>query len=192
MPNGDWGITPLSPGRSGFGAQSRIWAPRSELVDARPLPDADAHGYVITARVPLREFELTLVSLHARAVPLSVPNIEALLARLEPLLIEPFVIAGDFNSCRKAQETWPEGGHLDFFERVEDQYGVLNCYWRQHGKERRTYWPGCREEGVPYQDDHFFVSKDLESALGPCEILRYEPYRGISDHTPLMLELEVM
>jgi len=56
-----------------------------------------------------------------------------LLARLSDWMSgESFLLAGDFNSCRLADKRWPEWHHLELFERIEADFGILNCYWHLH------------------------------------------------------------
>ena len=82
----------------------------------------------------------------------------------------PFILGGDFNSCRgTAEQTWPGMGHREFFERVEADFGVYNCYWQKHRTEPRTHWPQCQDGGIDYQDDHIFVSADLGDRVGDCK-----------------------
>lgn len=102
-----------------------------------------------------------------------------------------FILAGDFNSCRLAEKIWPGYGHLEFFEGAESSYGMANCFWNEHHREQRTYWKDCKDEGQPFQDDHIFVSSDLQERVRGCSVLDYEPFRGISDHTPMILEIDL-
>lgn len=118
-----------------------------------------------------------------------VPHLDAIFQQLaEAMPTESMVVAGDFNSCRLADKVWPGYGHLDFFERVEES-GFVNCHWHLHKAEARTLWG--RGNGHPFQDDHIFISKDLEPALRSCQVLGYEPLRGFSDHAPIEAELDL-
>jgi endonuclease/exonuclease/phosphatase family metal-dependent hydrolase len=122
----------------------------------------------------------------------AVANIEALLERVKDRIAEPpFILAGDFNSCRLAENSWPGYPHKEFWERVEADYGMFNCMWRLNEEERRTYWRNCEDAGTPFQDDHILVSADLGGAVSSCEVHDYEPFRGISDHAPIFAELGV-
>jgi endonuclease/exonuclease/phosphatase family metal-dependent hydrolase len=172
---------------------SLIWSPRLELLEPHRLQDVGDRGYVALARVAAGDPGIALISFHARTTgPGAVANIEALFDRLGDVFSRgSFVLGGDFNSCRLAEETWPGCRHREFFERVEEDYGMHNCYWREYGEERRTYWQDCEDAGTPFQDDHIFVSADLGGAMRSCEVLDYEPFRGISDHAPVVTELDL-
>jgi endonuclease/exonuclease/phosphatase (EEP) superfamily protein YafD len=172
---------------------SLIWSPRLPLVEPARLQGIGEHGYIATGRVASGDREIALVSFHARTGgPGSIAHVEALLDRLGDWISRrSFILAGDFNSCRLANEAWPGYRHLEFFKRVEADYGMFNCYWQKHGEERRTYWKDCQGAGNPFQDDHIFVSSDLGPAVRSCEVLDYEQFRGISDHAPIMAELDL-
>jgi endonuclease/exonuclease/phosphatase family metal-dependent hydrolase len=134
---------------------------------------------------------ITLISLHASPQGSSVAHIEELLDRLSAALAASFILAGDFNSCRLAEQVWPGYRHLEFFDCAETRYGMVNCFWREHSREQRTYWPGCRDAGKPFQADHIFVSTDLQERVRSCTVLDYEAFRGISDHTPIILVIDL-
>jgi len=197
MPPPSMGVEPAVAEGTGGRVAARLWTPSYELIEPTTLEEAGEHGYVMSAQVALAEQALTLISLHARTQETTsargvVDHIEALLTRLGPVLAKrPFILAGDFNSARRAHDLWPDHGHLDFFESVEADYEMHNCFWRKHGYEERTYWANCRDGGTPLQDDHIFVSADLADRVKACEVLDYRPYRGLSDHTPIWAELDL-
>jgi hypothetical protein len=188
------GNTPSAGGlASDVRADSLIWAPGLELLGGERLEGVREHGYATTARVAVNDRELALISLHAETkLPGAITHVEALLDRLDPWIGRgSFILAGDFNSCRLAHKSWPRHRHLEFFERAEADYRMFDCYWRLHGEERRTFWWRCQDKGTPFQNDHIFTSADLGDAVTSCEVLDYEPFRGISDHAPIVAELDL-
>lgn len=128
---------------------SRIWAPELELSELRVLDGVREHGWVSCATVGTDLGPIKLVSLHARTQGSAIAHVEALLGELERELAGSFVLAGDFNTARLAEEIWPGYRHLEFFETAEERYGLFNCFWLTHGIERRTYFPKCEESGSP-------------------------------------------
>ncbi len=100
-----------------------------------------------------------------------------------------FILAGDFNSCRRAEQIWPGRRHLEFFEGAEGRYGMVNCCWKEHNRGERAHGKDCRDEGEPFQHDHIFVSAGLQEQVRSCSVLDYEAFRGVSDHTPMVLDI---
>jgi endonuclease/exonuclease/phosphatase family metal-dependent hydrolase len=44
---------------------------------------------------------------------------------------------------------------------------------------------------APFQDDHIFVSANLQQRVHSCSVLDYEPFGGVSDHAPMVLEIDL-
>jgi len=175
---------------SGIGA--RIWTPHDGAL-SRPsmLDGVGDHGWAATAQVHRERGSVDLISLHAKTQGSAIAHVEALLGRLSEFMGGSFILAGDLNSCRLAERVWPGYRHLEFFESAESSYGMVNCFWEEHQREERTYWKGCEDAGQPFQDDHIFVSVDLRERVRSCTVLDYEPFRGISDHAPMALEIDL-
>jgi exonuclease III len=173
------------------GIQARIWTPSGALLEPSTLEDVRSHGWVAMGQASSSVGPITLISLHARTQGSAVAHIEELLDRLSGALGSSFILAGDFNSCRLADQVWPGYRHLEFFDGAETRYGMVNCFWRENNREQRTYWPGCRDAGKPFQADHIFVSADLQDRVRSCAVLDYEAFRGISDHTPMVLVIDL-
>jgi hypothetical protein len=121
------GLTSESP------VGSLIWSPHLALIEPQRLGGIGEQGYVATARIAVGDREVALISFHARTQgPGVVANIEALFDRLGEWIGQgSFILAGDFNSCRLAEQVWPGWRHLEFFEQVEAGYGMFNCYWQK-------------------------------------------------------------
>lgn len=173
------------------GIDARIWSASGAITEAASLEGVREHGWLASGRIFTAAGPITFLSLHARAQGSVVTHIEALLEGAAGQLDGSFVLAGDFNSCRLAEQTWPGYRHLEFFEGAEERYGMVNCFWREHGREQRTYWKGCSDGGQPFQDDHIFVSIDLAETIRRCEVLDYEAFRGTSDHAPMALQCDL-
>ncbi len=173
-----------------LGTEARIWAPQRALSEPLTLTGVREHGWVATASASSSAGPIKLISLHARTQGSAVAHIEMLLGRLSKATAASFILAGDFNSCRLAEQVWPGYRHLESFERAEDRYGMVNCFWKEHNREERTYWKACQDEGEPFQDDHIFVSANLQERVQSCGVLDYQAFRGVSDHAPMVLEID--
>ncbi len=44
---------------------------------------------------------------------------------------------------------------------------------------------------LPWQDDYFFISKQLESGLKSCKVIDNDKVRKFSDHNPVVLALSI-
>jgi len=174
------------------GIGARIWTPDDATLSRPSTLDAVGdHGWVATAQVHRPVGSIDLISLHAKTEGSAIAHVEALLGRLSESMGGSFILAGDFNSCRLAERVWPGYRHLEFFEGAESRYGMVNCFWEEHQREERTYWKGCKDVGHPFQDDHIFVSVDLQERVRSCRVLDYAAFRDVSDHAPMALEINL-
>jgi Endonuclease/Exonuclease/phosphatase family len=123
---------------------SLVYSP-DPIDEPRVLEELSDHGRVAMGQINVGERTIALVSLHAWTEPATVPHLEAIFARLAETLDCPCIVAGDFNSCRLADEVWPGYGHLEFFERIEDDF--VNCHW--HLIRPRLGPSGAERTGIP-------------------------------------------
>jgi len=99
-----------------------------------------------------------------------------------------FIVGGDLNTARLAEKVWPRHGHVPFFERIANSI-FFDCHQNLHGKEEQTFF---RDNSIyPFQDDHLFVSHDLADRVKSCYALNNEAVRSLSDHIPLVTEIDV-
>lgn len=98
-----------------------------------------------------------------------------------------FIVGGDLNAARLAEKVWPGYGHGPFFDKLAHSV-FFDCHQHLHGREEQTFF---RKGSIhPFQDDHLFVSHDLEQCVRSCYVLDNEVVRGLSDHAPLVAEIE--
>lgn len=95
---------------------------------------------------------------------------------------------GDFNTCRAYLD---EAGAIDatahFMDRIE-AIGFCDL-WRQRYPDRRVFsWYSTRGNG--FRIDHAFLSARLAARAGPIRYSHRERKAGLSDHSPLIVELE--
>ena len=119
-----------------------------------------------------------------------VPYWEALIAALaaEPLQAEALAI-GDFNTCRAYVD---EPGAIDICAHYMDAVEAIGfCdLWRRRYPEIREFsWYSTRGNG--FRIDHAFLSPALAGRAGPIRCSHEDRCVGLSDHAPLVLDLEV-
>ena len=118
-----------------------------------------------------------------------IPYWEALIAALSSESGGPALAIGDFNTCRPYLD---EAGAIDpvahYMDRVE-QIGFGDL-WRHNYPAGREYsWYSTRGNG--FRIDHAFLSQCLAARAGPIRYSHAERLAGLSDHSPLILELEI-
>ena len=92
---------------------------------------------------------------------------------------QQFLIAGDWNTCRK----YPGGP--EFFARAESR-GWIEC----HGKLERQSFFG---KGVgTYQLDHAFVDASTARAGVKCQVHVNDTVRELSDHAPIVVDVAIV
>ncbi len=100
----------------------------------------------------------------------------------------PVLLGGDFNSARRFDEVYGGKKHRGFFAAMEAG-GLHDVHFGIHGRETQSFWGHQTKE--QYQDDHFFLSKTWIPRATSCEVVDNEFVRRLSDHGPVVLELDV-
>ena len=149
-------------------------------LDFRPIPSTLFGSYV--AAVALSAPAVCVFSVHVG--PESWKNQEA----LEPWLVrqvhaEPSVVGDDMNTSRAYSAK-----HAAFFDRLVAS-GVHDCHWSRQGRETPSFW-GRQSTAATYQDDHFFASQSLAEAVTDCWVDDNPLTRILSDHGPVVLEIQ--
>ena len=116
-----------------------------------------------------------------------VPYWEALIARLMERTAEPVLAIGDFNTCRAYVD---EPGKIDktayFMDRI-DAIGFCDLWRRRYPDGREFSWYSTRGNG--FRIDHAFLSPGLAARAEPVRYSHEERLGGLSDHSPLIIEL---
>jgi exodeoxyribonuclease-3 len=130
-----------------------------------------------------------------RLVGVYMPNLIAKLPYWETLIATlgetdgHALAVGDFNTCRPYLD---EAGAIDRTAHYMDRIAEIGfCdLWRHRNPERREYsWFSTRGNG--FRIDHAFLSDALVARTGTIRYSHGERLAGISDHSPLILELGV-
>ena len=174
--------TPLAPppGRSGVLIAARCaFGDRGEVDGGLPEP------YRIVA-VEFPAFRL--VGIYMPNLLAKVPYWETLIATLSKTGGHALAV-GDFNTCRPYLD---EAGAIDRTAHYMDKMAEIGFYdlWRRRNPEVREHsWFSTRGNG--FRIDHAFLSDALAVHTGTICYSHEERLAGISDHSPLILELGV-
>jgi exonuclease III len=174
--------TPLPPpGKSGvLVAARRRFRTHATLSDALPEPYRLVHVEI---------GKLSLCGVYMPNLLAKVPYWEAVVASLATKIDGHALAIGDFNTCRayvdEAGAIDPSAPYLDAVAAV----GLCDL-WRQRYPEGREYsWYSTRGNG--FRIDHAFLSPALSARAGAIRYAHEDRRNGLSDHAPLILDLEV-
>ena len=168
------------------GGNGVLIAARQPFDDGGPLDGAGAEPCRIVRAFfgPLRLYGVYMPNLLKK-----VPYWEGLVAALaaEPLMAEAVAI-GDFNTCRAYVD---EPAAIDpcahFLDAVE-AVGFCDLWRRRYPNGREFSWYSTRGNG--FRIDHAFLSSALANRAGAIRYSHDERLSGLSDHSPLILDLE--
>ncbi|HEX3415241.1 MAG TPA: endonuclease/exonuclease/phosphatase family protein [Stellaceae bacterium] len=127
-----------------------------------------------------------LVGIYMPNLLAKVPYWEALIATLNEIGGDALAV-GDFNTCRPYID---EAGAIDRTAHYMDKMAEIGfCdLWRRRNPELREFsWFSTRGNG--FRIDHAFLSDALAARTGTIRYSHEERLAGISDHSPLILEL---
>jgi exodeoxyribonuclease-3 len=116
-----------------------------------------------------------------------IPYWDALIAALSSPSANRALAIGDFNTCRAYLD---EAGAMDATAHYMDaiEHIGFRDLWRHRYPDRREYsWFSTRNNG--FRIDHAFLSQELAACAGSVHYSHEERITGLSDHSPLILEL---
>jgi exonuclease III len=171
-------------------------------------PPPGRNGVLIASRLPFREHGelaagllepyrivgvelagLILFGVYMPNLLAKVPYWEALIARLAVEAQAAALAIGDFNTCRAYVD---EAGAIDatahFLDKVE-AIGFCDLWRRRYPGGREFSWYSTRGNG--FRIDHAFLSPGVAGRAGAIRYSHDERLAGLSDHSPLILDLEV-
>jgi exodeoxyribonuclease III len=170
------------------------------------LPPPGRNGVLVAARCAFREYgavgaglpepyrmvsvdfeTFRLIGVYMPNLLTKVPYWEALIAALSLQSPSRALAIGDFNTCRAYVD---EAGAIDATAHYMDAIEQIGFHdlWRHRYPERREYsWFSTRNNG--FRIDHAFLSRELAACAGTVRYSHEERIAGLSDHSPLILEL---
>jgi endonuclease/exonuclease/phosphatase family metal-dependent hydrolase len=146
---------------------------------------------VVLATTMSDDFPLLIASIHAPIINGRVfPHLNNIFAEIESKEhAQSAVVGGDLNSARLCEKVWPGNGHGPFFERIDSGDTWIDCCRRFNVQEIQTFFRDtCLH---PFQDDHIFVSRNFSDCIRSCDVINNEITRSVSDHIPLIAELDL-
>ncbi|HEX3861997.1 MAG TPA: endonuclease/exonuclease/phosphatase family protein [Stellaceae bacterium] len=174
------GLTP-PPGRNGVLIAARCRFRECGAIDPR-VPEP-------YRMVGIELGRLRLCGVYMPNLKQKVPYWEALIAALALDLKRPALAIGDFNTCRAYID---EPGAIDATAHFMDKIEAIGfCdLWRRHYPEGRDFsWYSHRANG--FRIDHAFLSPMLAAAADAVRYSHGERLAGLSDHSPLIVDLRV-
>jgi exodeoxyribonuclease-3 len=206
----DADILVLSEYRGGPAAP-RLWAALHALGYRHAttlVPPRNRNGVLVAARCPFSErgavdmglaepYRMVSVDFAAfRLNGIYMPNLlakvpywEALIAALSSQSATHALAIGDFNTCRAYLD---EAGAIDATAHYMDAIERIGFrdLWRHRYPDGREYsWFSTRGNG--FRIDHAFLSHALAARAVAIHYSHQERVAGLSDHSPLILELAV-
>jgi exodeoxyribonuclease-3 len=172
-----------------------------------PIPPPGRNGVLIAARQAFRELGpvgsllpepyrmigieldgLRLCGVYMPNLLKKVPYWQALIAALAADAGGAALAIGDFNTCRAYVD---EPGAIDatayFLDHIE-AIGFCDLWRRRYPEGREYSWYSTRGNG--FRIDHAFLSPALALRAGPIHYSHEERLAGLSDHSPLILDIE--
>jgi len=146
---------------------------------------------VAAAQVEISSGEkVVVVSVHAPIIRNRVfPYLDQIFDEIESLVgNRAFVVGGDLNTARLAEEVWPDHGHGPFWKRLSNSI-FFDCHQKFHDVEQQTIFrPGGKH---PFQDDHLFTAQNIADSVESCDVLNNRTTRSLSDHIPVIAEINL-
>jgi exodeoxyribonuclease III len=131
--------------------------------------------------------KLSLCGVYMPNMLAKIPYWEAVVASLTAKADRHALAIGDFNTCRAYVD---EPGAIDrcayFMDRVAE-IGFCDLWRQRHPEGREFSWYSHRGNG--FRIDHAFLSPALARRAGPIRYSHDERLAGLSDHSPLILDL---
>jgi exonuclease III len=128
-----------------------------------------------------------LIGIYMPNLLAKIPYWEALIASLSSRSANRALAIGDFNTCRAYLD---EAGAIDATARYMDaikEIGFCDLWRHRHPDQREYSWFSTRSNG--FRIDHAFLSQDLAARAGTVHYSHGDRIAGLSDHSPLILEL---
>jgi len=145
--------------------------------------------YAVTADVRTPVGLLTVASVHVFPGKYLHADLHRLIVLLRELSVgRPVLVGGDFNASRRFDEVYGGRRHEVFFSAMASA-GLHDVHWAIHRQEVQSFWG--RQAQREYQLDHFFISSEWAHRVRSCNIVDDDIVRRLSDHAPMLLDLDV-
>jgi len=109
------------------------------------------------------------------------------------MITSPAVVMGDLNSNAIWDSDHPQELNHSALVSVLQQLGMVSSYHayfnEEHGSERRPTHYFRWQESSPFHIDYCFIPKDWANRLRAVEVGTFSEWKDVSDHRPLMVEI---
>ena len=158
-------------------------------VNVAPSVAVSPHTYTATTEIKTSAGPLTVVSVHVYPGKEQYTDLKRLVDLLGSAFMgQGVLVGGDFNAARRFDEVYGGKKYQTFFAAMKTA-GLHDVHWGIHGHEVQSFWGHQATEA--YQDDHFFIAKAWSTCIRSCNIIDNEIVRRVSDHGPVVLELDI-
>jgi len=108
---------------------------------------------------------------------------------------ERFIVGGDFNTGRSHPQSADWRDHSDFWRDIDGEWEFKEPLPFGRG-ERQSYWAHWANnqkptEGNSMQDDHILLDEVTFEAKPKCLVWDTKEVRGLSDHGPVVVDLDL-
>ena len=156
-------------------------------------------GAVTTAEIEIRpDFKIIVISLYGLMEIISnvtyvIPNLHRMFSDLTGILESKdtkhrIILGGDLNASLQIDQQQTGNSHQVFFNRLKE-FQLANCFDNYYQDFVQTHRHSRSDE--PWQNDYFFISKKLEKCLTSCSVVDTDEVRKLSDHNPVIIELDL-
>ena len=106
------------------------------------------------------------------------------------ILESPTIVLGDFNQSRKIK-----GDGWKSLVKLTNDLGLTSAYHehfkQEFGEESSPTYFHLGDELNPFHLDYCFLPKQWVQYITSVEVKPYDQYKGISDHVPLIVDLDL-
>jgi hypothetical protein len=163
-----------------------------------PVAVPGFEGWVAGGGVAVNGHRLHAFSVHVPQAPRTfVHSANALLDALAGLALDgPLVLAGDWNVAASRRAPGDPirftRGEAALLDRLERDFGLVSA-WQLLNPDRpldqTLRW--TRDPLLPFHCDGIFIPAAWAGALRRAEVLQGEPWRTLSDHNPVVVEVDL-
>jgi exonuclease III len=156
-----------------------------------------SRGLIVAEAQVSKDISVTVINIYGLIDPdgYATTTLHHMLSDLTPILHKErkkkfIVLGGDLNISKQWDERYKNKDplHRIVFDRLED-FGLVNCTELFYGGHIKTY--SHNRGDFPWQDDYFFVSSNLKERIKSCEVINFDKINELSDHFPIVLELDL-
>lgn len=152
-------------------------------------------GALTVAEVKVGEDIITTISIYGLLENgYSITSLHRMLSDLTLLLDgklgtnRKIILAGDFNASLQFDQQQSGESHRLLFDRLEN-FGLCALFPQNLGQSSQTL--RSDKSAKAWHIDHFYVSKNLLDKVRKTEVLFNEQIKALSDHNPLMVEIDL-